>query len=420
MTAPPKLKVAIIGAGPAGLGAGIEFAKLPFVDVQIYEQARELREVGAGISIQHNTWRMLDVLGVYDYLEEKDLFRAMDGHAVQHRNGRTNELLLSSGQEGTPARYLHARALRSVLQKALLKGVDQSKLRLSSRLTHITQLPSHRLALQFEDGHTDQVDLLIGADGVVRQFAYPDHKLEYTGMTAYRALADARDILNIPGFPDAVTFWHGPADRLYTCNLNNNVYEIAARVPETKESAPVSWGQDARVDEFSWRYKDFSPMLKSVLDNITEVKKFALFSGPRLEKVVSHASIALVGDASHPLSGAFGAGAGFALEDVYVLSRAVEWAYSRGYSIKDGLGLFDRVRTPHYNAMYEILDGFAASNAAIQKATSFDEAVSVIVAEKWNNDHDWLYHYDVEKVWRKTVEAEDACRNDDAKRESHL
>ncbi|PYH95587.1 FAD/NAD(P)-binding domain-containing protein [Aspergillus ellipticus CBS 707.79] len=413
MSTTPKLRVAIIGAGPAGLGAAIEFAKLPFVDVRVYEQARDLREVGAGISIQHNTWRMLDVLGVYDNINPKDLFRSADGHAVQHRNGRTGELLLSKGQDGTPPRYLHARTLRSVLQQALLKGVDKSKLRLSSRLTKITELPSQTFSLLFEDGHTDEVDLLVGADGVrsvVRQFIYPDHTLKYMGMTAYRALADANDILSIPDFPDAVTFWHGPADRFYTCNLNNNVYEIAARVPQTADAAPVSWGQDANVEEFKWRYKDFSPMLQSVLDKIKIVKKFALFSGPRLSRVISHGRIALIGDASHPLSGAFGAGAGFALEDVYVLTRAVKWAHGRGLPISEGLELFDKVRAPHYADMYTILDGYGKSDGTVKKTAGFDEAVEVIVAEKWNDDHQWLYHYGVEEVWRKTYEAEDARR----------
>ena len=96
----PKLRVVIIGAGPAGLGAAIEFAKLPFVDLKIYEQARELREVGTGISLQRNTWRLLDAFGVLENIDPSDFFRSADGHSVQHRNGRTGELLLSNGQKG--------------------------------------------------------------------------------------------------------------------------------------------------------------------------------------------------------------------------------------------------------------------------------------------------------------------------------
>lgn len=46
-----------------------------------------------------------------------------------------------------------------------------------------------------------------------------------------------------------------------------------------------------------------------------------------------------------------GAGAAFALEDVYVLTRAVKWAHERGLPIQEGLELFDRVRAPHYAAM---------------------------------------------------------------------
>lgn len=79
------LDVAIIGAGPAGLAAAIEFAKLPFVRWRLYEQATAIREIGAGISIQRNTWRILDVLGASKNFDPKDFFRASDGHAVQHR-----------------------------------------------------------------------------------------------------------------------------------------------------------------------------------------------------------------------------------------------------------------------------------------------------------------------------------------------
>ncbi|PIG88741.1 hypothetical protein AARAC_000507 [Aspergillus arachidicola] len=391
-----KLRVAIIGAGPAGLGVAIEFQKLPFVDLRIYEQARELREVGAGISIQRNTWRMLDALGVYDNIDPSTVFSAADGHSVQHRNGRTGELLQSSGQHDTPPRHKHARALRTVLQQALLKAVDKTNLRLSSRLVEIRELPNKALSLRFEDGHKDEVDLLIGADGVrsvVRQFSFPEHRISYTGTTAFRALVNANDILSIPNFPDAVTFWHGPTRWVYTCNLNRGIYEVTARtdLPETRETG-------------------FAPIIQEVLSKVGEVKKFPLFAGPRLSKVISHGSIALIGDASHPLSGAFGAGAGFALEDVYVLARAVQWAHERNLPISNALDLYDKVRSPHYKDMYDILDGFRRADTSIKGLTSFDEIVVANIQSKWTDDHHWLYHYDVQEVWRKAHEEEDARR----------
>lgn len=59
-----KLKVAISGGGPAGLAAAIALRKIPGVEVTIYEQARELREIGAGLRVGFNSWRVLELLGV--------------------------------------------------------------------------------------------------------------------------------------------------------------------------------------------------------------------------------------------------------------------------------------------------------------------------------------------------------------------
>ena len=62
------LRVAIVGGGPGGLATAIALAKIPNVEVTIYEQAKVLREVGAGISIGQNTWNVLELLGVADSL----------------------------------------------------------------------------------------------------------------------------------------------------------------------------------------------------------------------------------------------------------------------------------------------------------------------------------------------------------------
>lgn len=58
------------------------------------------------------------------------------------------------------------RVHRGKLQKALLKEVDQDRIRTGAKLVNVERLPSKKLRLIFSDGSTSEVDLLIGADGI--------------------------------------------------------------------------------------------------------------------------------------------------------------------------------------------------------------------------------------------------------------
>lgn len=80
-----KLKVAIIGTGPAGLGAAIELSKRSFIDWKIYEKKDEISEIGNGLTLQRNTWKMLEHMGAAQHLKSSDFFRPIDGHYTQHR-----------------------------------------------------------------------------------------------------------------------------------------------------------------------------------------------------------------------------------------------------------------------------------------------------------------------------------------------
>lgn len=80
-----RLKVAIIGGGPGGLGAAIELAKLPYVDWNLYEKKPQISETGGGISLQRHTWRMLELNGVAGSINAKDFFRQPDGQSGQRR-----------------------------------------------------------------------------------------------------------------------------------------------------------------------------------------------------------------------------------------------------------------------------------------------------------------------------------------------
>ncbi|MCU0536719.1 MAG: FAD-dependent monooxygenase, partial [Hydrococcus sp. Prado102] len=57
------LKVVIVGAGIGGLTAGIALRQAGF-EVEIYDRVKELRPVGAGISLWSNGVKVLNRLGL--------------------------------------------------------------------------------------------------------------------------------------------------------------------------------------------------------------------------------------------------------------------------------------------------------------------------------------------------------------------
>lgn len=75
MTERQKLRIGIVGAGIAGLTAAIALKSHPGVDVQIYERASKLQEIGASIALGPNGLRTLERLGIHNALDESIAFR---------------------------------------------------------------------------------------------------------------------------------------------------------------------------------------------------------------------------------------------------------------------------------------------------------------------------------------------------------
>lgn len=79
------VKVAIIGGGPGGLGAAIELAKLPFINWDLYEKRSKFSEIGGGLTLQPQTWRLLEHNGAAGNIAANDYFRSTDGYVEQRR-----------------------------------------------------------------------------------------------------------------------------------------------------------------------------------------------------------------------------------------------------------------------------------------------------------------------------------------------
>lgn len=117
-------------------------------------------------------------------------------------------------------------------------------------------------------------------------------------------------------------------------------------------------------------WQEFHPRVKAAIALVPEGqwREFALFAGPCLKDITAWNKVALVGDASHPLSGklihymgavyklierpgGFGTGSAFAMEDAWILARALEHTRDSLDPVKDALSIFDEIRSPYYKRM---------------------------------------------------------------------
>ncbi|POS77046.1 hypothetical protein DHEL01_v204563 [Diaporthe helianthi] len=401
----PRLRIAISGGGPAGLSAAIALLVKPGFEVTIYEQATELREVGAGLRVGYNSWRVLELLGVADKVK---------GHVKvdhQHRDGITGELLYTYPPYEGQWKYHDTRVRRTVLQDALKRRVPAHIIQLKKRLVDMVQQPGGGVILLFEDGTSAHADLVIGADGIrsaVRRATFPDHEITYNGTTIWRCLIplESVDHLSITKY---TVFHHGPR-KMFKCSVmstqdevdeGKGLWEMTLRSYEDPAQASgkkYSWGIPATNERVASHFTAFSSEIREAIDQVPEGtwKEFSAFSGPRLQRVVANGNTGIIGDASHPLLGALGTGAGFAMEDGWLLAQMLEFYVNRHQNdkvraVQESLDFFDATRSPYYHRIYDVLD-------AKTKDGKIDYAAwSPTLGGPLN----WIYFHDVGEDWNQ-------------------
>ena len=133
-------------------------------------------------------------------------------------------------------------------------------------------------------------------------------------------------------------------------------------------------------------------------------REFAAFAGPELSQLTAWDNqVVLVGDASHALSGAFGSGAAFAMEDGWILAEALR--YFRN-DLSRALPLFDAIRVPYYSRMYTHLAGEAAWRAETLRNLrdpTYDERVKVKIIKDGGVDMGWIYNNKIAQVWEQAI-----------------
>src|SRR6202035_354370 len=105
------LQIAVVGAGVGGLTSALALSRQGH-SVRVFEKGRELREIGAAVSLWPNALAALDRVGI-----EGDVLS--QGHWEEDGAIRS-----PSGSEFTSFNNSNLLILRTLLQQILLKSVD--------------------------------------------------------------------------------------------------------------------------------------------------------------------------------------------------------------------------------------------------------------------------------------------------------
>lgn len=228
----PSLRVVIIGAGIAGLSAAIALRKFyppEIVRIAVYDQATELREVGASIGLNPSGLHILDKLGVHAALDPSVAFRQPSGWPMVYRHWLTGEIIGHDEVQGeVEEKHRTARFHRANLQRALVEALPRTvELCLGKRLESLEMGADDKpedegVKVSFSDGSVVKADLLVGADGIhsrIRKQFAPDHELRWTGMVAFRAAFDFSVVQHIKDLPEDAVFWAGHKRTFFTSRL---------------------------------------------------------------------------------------------------------------------------------------------------------------------------------------------------------
>jgi len=317
--------IGINGAGIGGLAAAIGLLRAGF-RVRVYEQAAQFARVGADINLTPNAVRALDGLGVGDALRQS---AAQPSHRISRtwdsgeETSRLEMARTAQTKYGAPQLTMH----RADLLQALEQAVPATSIALGKKLVSF-EAPGNAqpgpIRLAFADGTHDDVDVLIGADGIhstVRKHLLGDEYPDFTGVVAYRAVVPASRLDGVPNL-GAFTKWWGPNPETqivtFPLNLGRDIF-IFATTPQDSWRHE-SWTMPGSVEELRASYSDFHPEARALLAACDTVLKSALYVRDPLPSW-SRGNVTLLGDACHPMMPFMAQGAGMAIEDAVVLAR---------------------------------------------------------------------------------------------------
>ncbi|MEM7508183.1 MAG: FAD-dependent monooxygenase [Pseudomonadota bacterium] len=317
-------KVLIAGGGIAGMAAAIALARLGW-EVQLFESAPALGEVGAGLQMSPNACKALRDLGV---LPDVAACATRPGSAVM-RDGATGRVIFQAPlgdaakqRWGAPYLHVHRADLLEVLAAAAARaGVS---VHLGQAAETAVTLPTE-VSLHLANGTAMGGDLLIGADGIrssLRAGLNPDEAPRFTGQIAWRALIPAERVAGADLARDA-TVWSGPGQHLVSYYLRDGSLINLVAVAERPDWTEESWSAPGDAQALRAAFAGWHPTVTALLACVEDCFLWGLFDRPEQVRW-TEGRLALIGDAAHPMLPFMAQGAAMALEDAVSLARHLQ------------------------------------------------------------------------------------------------
>jgi 2-polyprenyl-6-methoxyphenol hydroxylase-like FAD-dependent oxidoreductase len=316
--------VLVVGGGIGGLATALALAQKGRA-VQVLEQAGEFKEVGAGIQLGPNVFRMFDVLGLTEAVSRYAVFPeslimldAITGEEV-------TRIPLGEGFR-RKFKYPYALIYRPDLLNVLLKAcrkVDRIRLDPSQKVVAVEER-NDGVTVRTEGGGAYAGAALIGADGLwstIRQIVVGDGKPAVAGHITYRAVLPTTEV------PEhlrrwSMTFWAGEKVHFVIYPLRGGeLYNLVAVFHSNRyEEGWDSFGDPAELHE---RFAKTCEPVRTLLGKIESWRMWVLCDRPPI-KEWSRGRITLLGDAAHPMLQYLAQGACMAIEDAVCLANKLE------------------------------------------------------------------------------------------------
>lgn len=323
------MKAIVIGGGIGGMSCAIALEKAG-IEVEVFEAVKEMKPVGAAISIWPNGVKCLNALGM------KAALRALGGNMayMAYHDAVTGAALTRFSmsplvQQVGEFPYPVARA---ELQAMLIDTFGRQRVNFGKRVIQVEQSDNGVIAT-FADNSQVQGDFLIAADGthsVIREYVL-EQALErrYAGYVNWNGLV-AIDESIAPA--DQWTTFVGDGKRVSLMPVSDNRFYFFFDVPLPKglpqDRSTVKADLSGYFAGWAMPVQKLIAAINPDTTNRVEIHDIEPFS--RLVK----GRVALLGDAAHSTTPDIGQGGCAAMEDAIVLASTLA---SHSLGIEDAL-----------------------------------------------------------------------------------